>query len=104
MNILITGITGFVGSNFTQSWKDNHTLYGIDIYQLPKEGVKKIYSWELLNELPRVDAIIHLAGKAHETKNESLAQEYFEVNTGLTQKIFDYPMSSQSQAYFYNVH
>ena len=37
-----------------------------------------------------MDAIIHLAGKAHDTKNQSAAEVYFKVNTGLTQKIFDY--------------
>jgi nucleoside-diphosphate-sugar epimerase len=28
-----------------------------------------------------VDAIVHLAGKAHDTKNESEAAEYFAINT-----------------------
>lgn len=42
------------------------------------------------HEIPEVDAIIHLAGKAHDTKNKSAADVYFKVNTGLTQKIFDW--------------
>ena len=37
-----------------------------------------------------MDAIIHLAGKAHDTKNQSAAEVYFKVNTGLTEKIFDW--------------
>ena len=37
-----------------------------------------------------MDAIIHLAGKAHDTKNKSAADVYFKVNTGLTQRIFDW--------------
>lgn len=40
--------------------------------------------------IPEVDAIIHLAGKAHDTKNQSAAEVYFKVNRDLTIKIFDY--------------
>jgi nucleoside-diphosphate-sugar epimerase len=32
MKILITGINGFVGTNFTNSWfRRSHTIYGLDI-------------------------------------------------------------------------
>ena len=37
-----------------------------------------------------MDAIIHLAGKAHDTKNQTVADVYFKVNRDLTIKIFDY--------------
>lgn len=97
MNILITGINGFVGSNFVEKWKEHHILYGLDINQAPKEGVKAIYSWDQLEEIPSVDALVHLAGKAHDTKNESEVTEYFAVNTGLTQKIFDYFLQSSAR-------
>ena len=46
--------------------------------------------------IPEVDAIIHLAGKAHDVKNKSAADVYFKVNTGLTQKIFDYFLVHES--------
>lgn len=101
MDILITGINGFVGSNLTNEWRGRHTLYGLDINQNPKEGVSKIFGWEELNEIPAVDAIIHLAGKAHDTKNESEAAEYFAVNTGLTQKIFDYFLKSDARKFIF---
>jgi nucleoside-diphosphate-sugar epimerase len=42
----------------------------------------------------KVDTIINLAGKAHDTKNRGKAEAYFEINTGLTQKIFDYFLQS----------
>ncbi len=101
MKILITGINGFVGSNFTKSWKNSHTLYGLDINQSPKEGVEKIYSWEQLDEIPQVDTIIHLAGKAHDTKNTADAASYFKVNTDLTKAIFDYFLSSDTKKFIY---
>jgi len=98
MKILITGVHGFVGSNLVEALKKEHTIYGLDIIAPEKEGVVKTYSWDdLSNEnenqnekIPDIDAIIHLAGKAHDTKNQSAADVYFKVNTGLTQKIFDW--------------
>ncbi|UYU46984.1 NAD-dependent epimerase/dehydratase family protein, partial [Bacteroides salyersiae] len=41
MNILITGIHGFVGSNLVSSLKGRHTLYGLDIVTPVKDGVVK---------------------------------------------------------------
>ena len=37
MNILITGIHGFVGSNLVMSLREEHTLYGLDIVAPEKE-------------------------------------------------------------------
>ena len=93
MKILITGVHGFVGSNLVKALSEEHTIYGLDIISPVKEGVRFTFSWNYLdkpNEIPDIDAIIHLAGKAHDTKNQSAADVYFKVNTGLTQKIFDY--------------
>ena len=103
MNILITGIHGFVGSNLVMSLCREHTLYGLDIVAPQKEGVVKTFSWEDLEQrqLPKVDAIIHLAGKAHDTKNRSAAQAYFDINTGLTKKIFDYFLESSTGKFIF---
>lgn len=101
MTILITGIHGFVGSNLVEALKSNHAIYGLDIKSTWKDGVERTYKWDEINKIPPVDVIIHLAGKAHETKNESIAQEYFEVNTGLTQKIFDYFLDSDAKTFVF---
>ena len=93
MKILITGVHGFVGSNLVEALKKEHTIYGLDIINPQKDGIRYTFSWDFLdkpNEIPDIDAIIHLAGKAHDTKNQSAAVVYFKVNTGLTQKIFDW--------------
>ena len=92
MKLLITGVHGFVGSNLVAYFKNDHQLYGLDIVAPEKEGVIKTYSWEDVDNgtLPDVDAIIHLAGKAHDTSNKSEADVYFKVNTDLTKRIFDY--------------
>ena len=93
MKILITGVHGFVGSNLVEALKKEHIIYGLDIVAPHKDGIRYTFSWDFLDkpgELPEVDAIIHLAGKAHDTKNKSAAEVYFKINTGLTKKIFDY--------------
>lgn len=95
MNILITGVHGFVGSNLVSALKKDNTIYGLDIVAPEKDGVAKTFSWDDLDNgrLPDMDAIIHLAGKAHDTKNKSAADIYFKVNTELTKKVYDYFLS-----------
>ena len=103
MNILITGVHGFVGSNLVKALSSENTIYGLDIVAPQKEGVVKTYSWNDLGQgnIPEVDAIIHLAGKAHDTKNQSKAQVYFDINTGLTQKIYDYFLKSSAKKFIF---
>ena len=102
MKILITGIHGFVGSNLVNALKEGNTIYGVDIVAPEKEGVERTFSWDDLdnNVIPEVDAIIHLAGKAHDTKNQASVDIYFKVNTDLTKKIFDYYKKSPSAKKF----
>lgn len=105
MKILITGIHGFVGSNLVKAFSHEHVIYGLDIVAPDKEGVVKTYSWDDVEHdgLPEVDAIIHLAGKAHDVKtNGSNEREaYFEVNTGLTKKIYDYFLKSKAGKFIF---
>ena len=104
MNILITGIHGFVGSNLVERFSFENTIYGLDIVSPQKEGVVRTYSWKDLEQgkIPKgIDAIIHLAGKAHDTRNQSKAQIYFDINTGLTQKIYDYFLDSSAKKFIF---
>ena len=103
MKILITGVHGFVGTNLVTALKEKHTIYGLDIVSPEKEGVEKTFSWEDLEKgmVPEVDAIIHLAGKAHDTKNEAKAEVYFQVNTELTKKIYNYFVGSEAKRFIF---
>jgi len=101
MKILITGIHGFVGANLVKGFRDRHTLHGIDIIPDVPEGVSQIHSWDDLNLVPEMDVVIHLAGKAHDTKNTAAEQEYFDVNVGLTKRIFDHFSASHGQKFIF---
>lgn len=78
MKIIITGAAGFVGKNLTQylTHKSDKVL-SLSI----RSG-----DYQLNNT---ADAIIHLAGKAHDIKNTLDDNEYYRVNTDLTIALFD---------------
>ena len=115
MKILITGVHGFVGSNLVVDLKGEHEIYGLDIMSYNKEGVIRTFSWDNLkdfpvvecgksnieNNLPAIDAVIHLAGKTHDTKSQSVAEAYFTINAGLTQTIFDWFLKSGAKKFIF---
>jgi len=89
MNIIITGATGFVGKNLSKFLKEK----GHNISPL---SLRKV--WKLDQN---AEAIIHLAGKAHDTKNTSAEKEYFEINTELTKKLFKEFLNTTAQDFIY---
>lgn len=103
MKILITGIHGFVGGNLVKRFGQDHEIYGLDIVASDKSGIIKTYFWEDLDRglIEPVDAIVHLAGKAHDLKKTSASEIYFQVNTGLTQKIYDWFLKSDAKKFIF---
>ena len=101
MKILITGIGGFVGTNLSESLRiDGHEVFGLG-RKSGEAGAQ--FSWEDVDAgtLPKVDVVIHLAGKAHDLKNRASAQVYFDINVGLTQKIFKWFEASDAQQFYF---
>lgn len=94
MKILITGAYGFVGTNLCRYLADRgHECVALDIPEAKLGDVpyKMFYSWNELDSIDwaGVDAVVHLAGKAHDLKNVSDPQSYFDINVGLTERIFN---------------
>lgn len=99
--VLITGSSGFVGTNLYEVFYKNYQLFGLDINTDSRFPRNQLFSWNELESIPLVDVIIHLAGKAHDTKNQSQAQVYFDINLGLTQKIFDWFLKSEATKFIF---
>ncbi|MBQ7819293.1 MAG: NAD-dependent epimerase/dehydratase family protein [Bacteroidales bacterium] len=104
LNILITGAYGFVGSNISAFLKKNLdcNLIALDIKQ--GEGVyDSFFTWNDVEMIDwnSVDTVIHLAGMAHDTKNTTDESKYFEINTGLTQKVFDLFSKSDAKRFIF---
>lgn len=92
MNILITGSTGFVGKNLLSYFKE-HDFFLCDTRKydfLGKENINK-----------NLDAFIHLAGKAHDLKKQAPKDEYYTINTKLTEKIFDEFLESKTRIFIF---
>lgn len=101
MNILLTGSSGFIATNLYNTFHKDFNLLGLDITTKGEFPASTVYSWKQLDQLPHVNTIIHLAGKAHDTKNTSNPQGYFDINLGLTQKIFDYFLESDAEKFIF---
>lgn len=104
LNILITGAYGFVGSNLSAFLKKQFDCFltALDIKQ--GEGVyDKFVSWGEVDAISwnDFDVVIHLAGMAHDTKNTTEESKYFEINTGLTQRVFDIFSSSKAKRFIF---
>jgi len=101
IRILLTGSSGFVGSNLYDLFHQDFELYGMDISTNGRFPQERIFSWDNLDRLPEVDVIIHLAGKAHDTSDTTEEKEYFDVNLGLTKKIFDHFQKSSATRFVF---
>ena len=94
MTILITGAYGFVGTNLCRYLVDKgHKCLALDIPKAKRDDVPygEFHTWDELDgiDFSKIDAIVHLAGKAHDLKNVSDPQSYFDINVGLTERIFN---------------
>ena len=90
MKITITGSTGFVGANLHGYLKSFHELHSISVRYQPNQN------FDLTT-----DAIIHLAGKAHDLKKISQPQEYYEANFELTKQVFDSFLLSDASVFIF---
>ncbi|MDR6968292.1 nucleoside-diphosphate-sugar epimerase [Flavobacterium arsenatis] len=92
MKIIITGSSGFVGQNLSKYLIEEK----LEVFSLSMRNEK----WKSQIE-SGANAIIHLAGKAHDTKNAAKPNEYFSINTDLTILLFDVFLKSKAKDFFY---
>lgn len=104
--ILITGSSGFVGKNLLSYFKQDQYQFKCILREAATAGKNdstKQLTWRNLSvtDLDDIDAVIHLAGKAHDLKNAADPCEYFTVNTDLTKQLFDIFLKSKAKDFIY---
>lgn len=90
MKITLTGASGFVGKNLSR-------------YLTQKQFVVKLLSlrgsnWQFDSN---AEAIVHLAGKAHDLKKTSDPEEYYRVNFELTQSLYESFLKSDAKKFIF---
>lgn len=97
MIALVTGAGGFVGQNIIPYLLSN----GIDTIASSRNGDNSIQDFIREGRIDdcKINAVIHLAGKAHDLKNVSKPEEYYQVNTVLSRQIFDAFLASEAKVF-----
>ncbi len=108
--IVITGVTGFVGSNLVKHFSGgkDYSVFGHsrDVgkarKQFPQHNVEIVsdFSASLLDEL-KVDSVIHLAGIAHDLSNQYKPEDYYRVNYEGTKLAYDEFIKSSASKFIF---
>jgi nucleoside-diphosphate-sugar epimerase len=85
--ISIVGYSGFVGSNFIDITND---IFSFD--KLKKNNLP-------FNINPLSSVVINFAGKSHDLKNVISPNEYYSINTELSNKLFDAFLASNAHVF-----
>jgi nucleoside-diphosphate-sugar epimerase len=90
LKVAITGASGFVGTNLQNYLKTSHEVSSMSVRYKANQEFKM-----------KDDAIIHLAGKAHDLKKVSNPKEYYEANFELTKQMYDSFLASDSTVFVF---
>jgi nucleoside-diphosphate-sugar epimerase len=90
MKLTITGTSGFTGQNLIPYLAE---------YEIYKLSLRYILNQEIY--LDDTEAIIHLAGKAHDLKKVSQPQNYYDANFELTKQLYDAFLKSDASKFIY---
>lgn len=89
--VVITGASGFVGQNLTVYLQEKN-------FEVVSLSLRRP-DWD--QQQLDGTAIIHLAGKAHDTANTSDVEAYFQINRDLTIDLFNIFLQSNVRDFFY---
>lgn len=92
MRILVTGSSGFIGQHLCDFLESK----GIEVLPISLRSDDWVERIDISS-----NAIIHLAGKAHDTTNTSNPEEYYIINRDLTIQLFEKFLSSDIQDFIY---
>jgi len=90
MKVEITGPTGFVGQNLQNYFKDCFEIKRLNARYIADQ------TFDL-----KGDAVIHLAGKAHDLQKVSNPLEYYEANFELTKQLYNSFLVSKASVFIF---
>jgi nucleoside-diphosphate-sugar epimerase len=90
MKVTITGASGFVGLNLHHYLNNNHEIENLSARFCPNQEFKL-----------ETNAVIHLAGKAHDLKKVSQPSDYYQANFELTKQLFDSFVNSDTEVFIF---
>jgi len=99
LKLIVTGVSGFVGANIQSYFKE--LISPVDFIPINRKSLLTYGVDQLIGNFfsERESNVIHLAGKAHDLKDESSYSEYYSVNTDLSIKLFDAFLKSESSCF-----
>lgn len=105
--ILITGISGFIGSNLMEYMRKNSGVSingssrSIERIGHFKDKIEDIYSnRDIIEKKLSFDSYVHLSGKVYDVRDKGNESEYFEANYKMTRKLFDHFVSDSRSRNF----
>ncbi|APD50926.1 NAD-dependent epimerase/dehydratase family protein [Francisella hispaniensis] len=72
--ILVTGLSSYIGNSFAAKYNSDFNIHKISLRDVSLSDI----------DLSGYDAILHVAGIAHTSKDPKLKEKYYKVNTQLT--------------------
>ncbi|WP_369769576.1 NAD-dependent epimerase/dehydratase family protein [Flavobacterium sp. WC2416] len=90
MEVAVTGASGFVGTNLKNYLESSYDVESLIVRYKPNQ------QFDL-----KTDAIIHLAGKAHNLKKDSNHSDYYEANFELAKQLFDSFLKSEASVFVF---
>jgi nucleoside-diphosphate-sugar epimerase len=95
MNVLVTGISGFVGTNLVSYFKEDKDVkvFGLSRKKNLEVPYLNDFSSRTLDEY-QINVVIHLAGIAHDLSNQFNPEDYYRVNYEATKDLVDEVLKS----------
>lgn len=90
MTLTLTGSSGFAGTNLSNYLK-GFNIQPLSLRYQPNQQI----------QLGNTDAIVHLAGKAHDLKNVSQPEDYYQANFELTKQLYDAFLKSDATKFIF---
>lgn len=81
-NILLTGSSGFIGSNFKSTYKDSFNITSVSLKKMQPKQI----------ELKNTDCVVHCAALVHQMQGAP-ESEYFKINYELTKDLANHAKS-----------